>query len=54
MVKTKTNLAVSLMVSKEAEAFLTKKISKNILEGRPRSQAVAISFSQARKKGFRF
>ena len=30
--------------------FLSDKISKNIKEGKPRDQAIAIAFSQTRKK----
>jgi len=30
--------------------FLSKKISENIKEGKPRNQAIAIAFSQTRKK----
>ncbi len=33
------------------DLFLRNKIRKNIREGKPRSQAIAIAFSQARKAG---
>lgn len=35
---------------KNVRDFLSDKISKNIREGKPRDQAVAIAFSQTRKK----
>lgn len=35
---------------KNVRNFLSDKISKNIREGKPRDQAIAISFSQTRKK----
>ncbi len=34
----------------DVRMFLSDKISKNIREGKPRDQAVAIAFSQTRKK----
>lgn len=37
-------------LSSQQKAFIRKKVSKNIKEGKPPKQAVAISFSQARKK----
>lgn len=41
------------MVSKEAQAFLSMKIRKNIQEGRPMGQAIAIGLSQTKKRGFK-
>lgn len=41
------------MVSKKADAYIKRKIKKNIEEGRPPKQAVAIAFSQARAKGYK-
>jgi len=38
--------------SRMAQAFVSRKISKNVEEGRPRAQAIAIALSQARKEGF--
>ena len=40
------------MTSKEARGFIARKIAKNIDEGRPPEQAVAIAYSQARAKGY--
>jgi hypothetical protein len=40
-------------MSPKARAFLSKKIRANIREGKPKSQAVAISYSQAREQGFK-
>ena len=37
-------------VTPEMQKFLSKKISKNIREGKSPKQATAIAFSQARKK----
>ena len=34
----------------QMQGFISKKISKNIKEGKPPKQATAIAFSQARKK----
>ena len=39
-----------IKLSPAQQKFIRKKVSKNIKEGRPPKQAVAISFSQARKK----
>lgn len=39
-----------IKLSAEQKQFIRKKVSKNIKEGKPPLQAVAISFSQARKK----
>lgn len=39
-----------IKLSPQQQAFIRKKVSKNIKEGKPPKQAVAISFSQARKK----
>jgi len=41
------------MVSKKAQKFISRKIRKNIEEGNPPKQAVAISYSQARAKGYK-
>jgi len=35
---------------KKIRTFIARKISKNVKEGKPKSQAIAIAFSQARKK----
>jgi len=40
-------------VSAEARKFVSQKIRKNIREGKPTQQAVAVAFSQARKAGFK-
>lgn len=40
-------------MSREARAFIGRKIKKNFEEGRPLPQSIAIAFSQARKKGFK-
>jgi hypothetical protein len=40
-------------LSPEAEKFISRKIRKNIKEGRPQKQAVAIAYSQARAKGYK-
>ena len=45
--------AVMAKISPKAQKFISKKISKNIREGRPPKQAQAIAFSQARHMGFR-
>ncbi len=39
-----------IKLSPAQKEFIRKKVKKNIREGRPPKQAVAISFSQARKK----
>lgn len=39
--------------SPKAKKFISRKIKKNIEEGKPQKQSVAIAFSQARKKGFK-
>lgn len=41
------------MVSKKAQKFISKKIRKNIEEGKPLKQAQAIAYSQARAKGYK-
>lgn len=38
----------------QCDKLLKDKIRKNIKEGKPRKQAVAIAFSQVRKKGCKF
>lgn len=43
---------VMAKISPKARNLISKKISKNIHEGKPQKQAVAIAFSQAREKGF--
>ena len=43
---------VMAKISPKAQKFISKKISKNIKEGRPSKQAQAIAFSQARQRGF--
>ena len=40
-------------LSKKAQKFISKKIRKNIEEGKSREQAVAIAYSQARAKGYK-
>lgn len=45
--------AVMAKLSPKAKKFISKKISKNIEEGRPPKQAQAIAFSQARQRGFK-
>ena len=39
--------------SAAASAYIGRKIRKNIEEGYPPKQAVAIAYSQARKKGYK-
>ena len=39
-------------VSEAAKRFLKRKIEKNINEGKPQDQAVAIAHTQAQQKGF--
>lgn len=47
--------AVMAKLSKDkCSRILANKISKNIREGKPQKQAIAIGFSQARKKGCPF
>lgn len=38
------------MLTKTEREFISRKIRKNIKEGKPRKQAIAIGFSQARAK----
>ena len=39
-----------MVTKKKIAKFITMKIRKNLMEGRSRKQAIAISLSQARKK----
>ena len=41
------------MTSKAAQKFISAKIEKNMEEGRPQKQAVAIAYSQARAAGYK-
>jgi hypothetical protein len=40
-------------ISKEARMFIANKVRKNILEGKPVKQSIAIAYSQAKQKGFK-
>jgi hypothetical protein len=39
-------------VSPEAQEFISKKIKKNVEEGKPQEQAIAVAHSQAREEGY--
>lgn len=43
---------VMAKLNPEARKFISRKIKKNISEGKPQKQSIAIAYSQARKKGF--
>lgn len=42
-----------MAISKEARKFISKKIKKNLEEGKPFRQSIAIAYSQARAEGYK-
>jgi hypothetical protein len=42
-----------LRPTKKARKYIQKQIKRQIEEGKPQNQAIAIAFSKARRKGYR-